>query len=91
MKYLLLAAIIVAASCKQDPIKDQCRLVFDTREIWADSAEGYVRTDTTWRSDGVICGGELQYLSRYPDSWVKICNPNGVTQYWEHWVVVVHK
>ena len=91
MKYLLIAAVILVASCKQDPIKDQCRQVFDTKEIWADSAEGYVRTDTTWRSNSVICGQELKKLSRTHDAWVRICNPDGATHYWEHWVLVIGK
>jgi hypothetical protein len=91
MKYLLFAVIIVAAACQKDPIKNQCRMVYDTKEIWTDSAIGYLRTDTTWSSNSVICGHELQYLATYPDSWVRICNPDGATHYWEHWVVVIGK
>jgi hypothetical protein len=88
MKYLLFAASILAASCKQMPIKSQCRQVYNVKQVWSDSAAEFLRSDTTWRSNGVICGEELQRLSSFPDSWVKICNPDGTTHYWEHWVVV---
>ncbi|MFI5187602.1 MAG: hypothetical protein ACHQF0_12805 [Chitinophagales bacterium] len=88
MKCLLVAAIFFAASCTKDPIKNQCRQVYDTKEIWNDSARGYIRTDTTWSSKSVICGEELQHLSTQPDSWVRICNPDGSAHYWEHWVMV---
>jgi len=90
MKRLFFAAILIAASCKQDPIKNQCHTVYNTKEIWDDSDRGYVRTDTTWNSHSVICGEELQQLSKIHDSWVRICNPDG-SHYWEHWVVVVGK
>jgi len=90
MKCFLFAAILLlAASCAKNPIENQCHQVYNTKEIWQDSAEGYVRTDTTWRSKSVLCGEELHRLSAFPDSWVKVCNPDGSTHYWEHWKVVI--
>ena len=98
--YLILIYLFIAAmwliSCTKSgykPDHDQvsCKIFYDIREVWGDSARYYIRTDTMPSLSGensyLICDKEtLSKLEATPPSWHKICNSNGEVTHWEYWI-----
>lgn len=91
MKNFLLIAVLVmaiAACTKQKPDWDQvsCKRCISIKQVWADSAKGFLMADTV--ADVQLCEERLHnFENAKTDYWIKICNPgSGELLHWEFFI-----
>jgi len=85
MKYLILVLIFISCTKqKQDFNQTFCANCLTIKQIWVDSAVGFIRADTGF--NGTLCGEQLiNFKNANQDYWVKICDPKNESGfYWEH-------
>lgn len=89
---LFVGSVVLIACTRRKPDWDQveCRQFYDTRQIWKDSARGYIRTDTVRSVNDqlsvLVCGTELEKLENFKPYWLRVCAGNDPTEvlYWEY-------
>ncbi|MFL5811408.1 MAG: hypothetical protein ACJ749_17930 [Flavisolibacter sp.] len=87
---MIAMAMASCESCTKEPVQSQCGQVYDIKETWSDSgnkASQLLSVDTVWKSSSVVCGEQYQRYKNYKEHWVRMCDADGVTKYWEHYFI----
>ena len=89
--FLFIIMMAAIAACKKEDVRIECGQVYDIKETWTDSAQAtrqLLSVDTIWQSGSVICGDEFQHWKNYKHVWLRTCDADGVTKYWEHFFII---
>jgi hypothetical protein len=90
VKILFIILTIILGSCHKELIQ-RCSAVYDLKETYQWFGTGYIKTDTIWPQSKsvspIVCDSMLAFWKSVPEKWVRICDADGSTKYYERFIV----
>lgn len=99
---LLILSLFIHSCTKNIPqtTTSICKKVYEFREYYSNLYNGYMgKTDTVFpqplpgypnlRQNAICCDSLLTFWENIPEKWIRICDADGETKYYERYVVEI--